>query len=83
MNNLVEKLNLLIDKCYSKELSACKLHTIFQRQKFVNEAIPIIAEEIKKELEDNAICAFSGKSVVRGFMDEQWQAFWEKIIKEG
>ena len=31
-----EGLTLLISECYSQELSACKEHTIFQPQKFLN-----------------------------------------------
>ena len=37
-----EGLTLLISECYSKELSACELHPIFQPQKFLNKLFPYL-----------------------------------------
>jgi len=40
-----EELTLLISECYSKELSACPLHTIFQPQKFLNKLFELYSVE--------------------------------------
>ena len=37
-----EDLTLLISECYSKEGSACKLHPVFQPQKFLNKLFPYL-----------------------------------------
>ena len=40
--DIIKGIDKLIDECYSKELSACPLHTIFQRQKFLNKLLPLL-----------------------------------------
>jgi len=37
-----EGLTLLMSECYSKELSVCPKHTIFQPQKFLNKLFPYL-----------------------------------------
>ena len=39
-----EKIDLIFDGCYSRDLSACPKHTIFQRGKAVNEILSLIEE---------------------------------------
>ncbi len=39
---LREGLTLLISECYSRELSTCNLHDIFQPQKFLNKLFPYL-----------------------------------------
>ena len=45
---LREKIDLIFDGCYSKDLSASSNHTIFQRGKAVNEILPLIEEAEKQ-----------------------------------
>jgi len=37
-----EDLTLLMSECYSKEGSSCKLHPVFQPQKFLNKLFPYL-----------------------------------------
>ena len=56
LEELIEGVNVLIDSCYSMEGSVCN-HLIFQRQKFVNELIPLLHSKglvIKATLEDDS-----------------------------
>ena len=37
-----DELTLPLGECYSRELSTCKLHDIFQPQKFLNKLFPYL-----------------------------------------
>ena len=41
---LIKRLNEIFDGCYSKELSVCPKHTLFRRQKALNEILPMLKE---------------------------------------
>ena len=45
---LREKLTLAINECYSKEGSACPLHTVFHPQMFLSLLPGILAEAVEK-----------------------------------
>lgn len=49
-----EGLTLLMSECYSKELSVCPEHTIFQPQKFLNKLFELYTVEplIEKVIND-------------------------------
>lgn len=55
-----EGLTILISECYSKEGSACKLHTVFQPQKFLNKLFPFLHEYgvVVKVDTDSLICEY-------------------------
>ena len=42
VRKLRNDLTILISDCYSKEGSACKLHPVFQPQKFLNKLFPYL-----------------------------------------
>lgn len=53
-----EDINKIFDNCYSKDLSVCPKHTIFQRQKALNEIISYLKREriarvVDRELPEN------------------------------
>ena len=53
MMKLEEKLNEIFDNCYSKDLSTCPKHTIFQRQKALNlilELEPLIRQDERERI---------------------------------
>ena len=45
---LREEMRILMTSCYSKELSACPKHPIFQPQKAINLIIPLIIKRVKE-----------------------------------
>jgi len=64
-----EGITLLMNECYSKKGSACKLHSVFQPQEFLNRLLPYLHSQgvvIKKEEE---LPVMTG--CFRGFSDDE------------
>ena len=46
--NIREGVTRIFDGCYSRELSACPKHSIFQRQKALNEILSYLKSQIEQ-----------------------------------
>ena len=90
-----EKIDQIFDGCYSKDLSVCPNHTIFQRGKATNEILALHQKEIEKLFEeiDSLIigvegCKFEERldgdkgCLVLDMNQNQWQALKSRYIKE-
>ncbi len=50
---LRKEIDKIFDDCYSRDLSACPLHTIFQRGKAINKLLPLFKQLLGGSLMDN------------------------------
>lgn len=76
-----EGLTLLMSECYSKEGSACRLHPVFQPQKFLNKMFPYLHSEgarIVGELPS----IFNGKGEVMSAMAYKKKLVFESLMEE-
>lgn len=53
MSSIKDGINKIFDNCYSKELSDCPKHTIFQRQKALNGIISYLKSQNVVRLRDS------------------------------
>ena len=74
-DEIQEGLTILISECYSKEGSACKLHSVFQPQKFLNKLFPYLHEQgvvlkVEGELPETEIDNEEKKELEGGLLEE-------------
>ena len=81
---LRKQIDLIFDGCYSKDLSACPNHTIFQRGKAVNEILPLIEEAYKEGYEKAQANLHSPeiKAIVEKELEEAKREERERIFSE-